>query len=269
MKKICLALISILPLFALGQLQLTWEKIGEMEIQKEATIAIDSYNNLYITNGESINKIDSNFTLQFHQSSKKWGTISSIDARNPMKILFFSEEQQLIGFLDNTLTLQQKPIDLSDEGYSYVKAVAASAQDDKFWLFDADNSQITLFSSQKIQSQKVDNLYGLLRLKELNQLLEYGNRLFLLDTTQGIFILDRFGSWIDFIKIEGIENMTIVNNTIIYVKNGNLHFYNLMEKYQDDLIAPIDHIQQILINGDRFYLITDRKITAFHVKNKI
>lgn len=267
MRNILFFISCLFPFFVTSQLHLKWNRLGEVPIQKEAAVAVDFYNNLYISNQSSIDKFDSNLNIQFHQSNKSWGNITSIDARNPMKVLYFSEEQQQIGFLDNTLTEQQIPFDLMEEKFSNVTSVAYSGQPDKIWLFDTDNSQITLLSTQKIQSQVIENLYGLLHLKELHQMMEYNNRLYLLDPTQGIFILNRFGSWIDFIRIPGIENFAIVNNTILFIKDQQLHYYNLTEKEQDRIEIPLSKIHRILINGNRFYLIDEEKIYIYNVEN--
>lgn len=269
MKKTTLLFFILFPFMMFGQLELEWKKLTEIPIEENAAIAIDYYNNLYISGNQSIDKLDSNFTKKFHQSSKNWGNITSIDARNPMKIMFFSKDQQLIGFVDNTLTEQQTPMDLSAEGFSYVTQVTYSAQPDKFWIFDNDNSQITLYSLLRTQSQIISNVYGMLHLKEVNQITEHNNQLYIVDSTQGIFILNRFGSWNDFIKVKGIENIAFANNTIVYTKDNQLNFINLIDKYQDEIPIPVDDIQKILINGNRFYLIGKNKLTVFSVKNQI
>lgn len=268
MKQLALFLL-FLPLWLSAQHELEWTKLGEIPIEKDAAVAVNYLNNIYFTKNQALNKIDSNFVLTFHQSVSKWGNISFLDARNPMKLLFFSKEQQLLGFLDNTLALQENTIDLSAENFSYVTQIASSSQPDRFWIFDNSNATITLLSSGRVQSQKIENLYGMLHLKEVNQLIEHRHQLYIVDSTQGIFILNQFGSWDDVIRIQGIENIAFANEIILYVKDTSLHFIQLKDRYQDTIPVPVDGLKKIIINGNRFYLITDEKVTVYFVKNKM
>ena len=57
---------------------------------------IDQLNNVYVAEGSTLNKYNSEGNLIFSQSIKSIGEISSIDILNPMKIGLLSIEQQKI-----------------------------------------------------------------------------------------------------------------------------------------------------------------------------
>lgn len=246
--------------------QIEWTPLFSKEA-KDAVFAVDSYKNLYLSNQQALRKIDSTGQEMFLQSASRWGGISIIDAKNPMKILLFSEDQQLAIYLDNTLTLQQNVVDLSTHGFSFVTQIIASSQPDKVWIFDSDNSTITLYSKMATQEQRINNLYGLLGLRHLNQMFEFNNQLFLLDTENGIFILDKYGTLLDKIDILGIQFFQVENDIIYYLKDKKLYFMSLVDKeIRGELPLPVDNISKFIKAGNYFYFEINQGIAAFRFK---
>ena len=123
----------------------------EVELLKFCTIKnklisawnIDQLNNVYVAEGSTLNKYNSDGNLIFSQSIKSIGEISSIDILNPMKIGVFSKEQQKICFIDNTLTLINECIDLSSRNLGFVNKIYPSNRQNIIWLWDSNNSKNT------------------------------------------------------------------------------------------------------------------------------
>jgi len=81
-------------------------KIRDFHFPNEILVwNIDNLGNIYAIQNEVIVKFDSTGKQTFSQSIKSLGRISEIEPINSMKIVLFSEEQQNICFLDNTLSL--------------------------------------------------------------------------------------------------------------------------------------------------------------------
>lgn len=241
---------------------ITWNKLWEIEA-KNPICTLDQYNNLYYTNNQTLFKVDSTGSLKFRQSVKSWSTITAIDARNPMKILLFSEDQQTLNYLDNTLTKQQESIDLTDENFSFVTKAITSAQADKVWLFDSDNSRLVLFSRNATQRQQVDNVYGFLQIDFISQLFEYDTQLYIVCPNKGVFVLDRYGTLVTFYDLKDVYDIQIENEMLYYLQKEELHFLNLKSRNSDKISLPISGVKQFYKNGNRFYFITKFGIEVF------
>lgn len=250
-----------------GQISFSWKEQWSKP-SVNTVFSVDQYNNLYYTYEQVLYKVDSTGKERFKQSIKNWSDLSFIDARNPMKVMLFSEDQQLVEYLDNTLTKQQDIIDLTEEGFSFATKVVTSSQPDKIWVFDSDNSRIVLYTRQIAQQQRIDNVFGLLNSKMIFQMLEYNSQLYLVDPTKGIFVLDRYGTMLDFISLEKVRFIQIENNILYYLIGDDLFFMNLKDKFTEKITLPITGVKQFFKNENRFYLQTDKEIKLFYFENR-
>ncbi len=227
---------------------------------------VDELGNIIIVEANQLKKYDPKGNLLFTQSIKNVGKITKLDARNPMKILFFSEDQQLVGVLDNSLTFQGESFDLSTYGLSYVQAFSSSFQNNKFWVYDQDNSKLELLSTNNKQSVKVENLKSLLGFNEVTQLIEESNFLYLFDKTKGIYKLDNYGNLVDFIAIQTGSYISVEKN-IIYVLCGNeIQAYSEKESTPLVLSLPNQDIVQFKKQGAYFYFLEKNKLSKFSFK---
>ena len=227
---------------------------------------VDELGNIILVDANQLKKYDAKGNLLFSQSIKNVGKITKLDARNPMKILFFSEDQQLVGVLDNSLTFQGENFDLSSYGLSYVQAFSSSFQNNKFWVFDQDNSKLELLSTNNQQRVKVENLKSLLGFNEVTQLIEEGNFLYLYDKTKGVYKLDNYGNLIDFISVQTGTYISIEKN-VVYVLCGNqMRAYSEKDPIPLVLSLPILDIIQFKKQGGYFYFLEKNKLSKFSFK---
>jgi len=135
------------------------------------TWTIDGQNNLLVVSENNIQKKAINGEQRFNQTFKSLGNIQSILPINAMKILLFSELQQSVAIVDNTLSQQGDIIDLGELGFSNVVFVCASNRPNLIWVFDQFRSSLNLVDFQKSQIlqtiQNVENTgNSILELKE-------------------------------------------------------------------------------------------------------
>lgn len=243
---------SFIPLSSIISLKTAWD--------------IDELGNTIIVEANQLKKYDPKGNLLFTQSIKTIGNISKIDARNPMKILFFSEEQQLVGVLDNSLTFQGENFDLSTYGLSYVQAFSASFQNNKFWIYDQENSKLELLSTNNQQSVKIENLKSLLGFNEVTQLMEEGNFLYLYDKAKGIYKLDNYGNLIDFISNQTGTYIHIEKNIVYVLCGDKILAYSEKEPIPLILSVPNTSIIQFKKHGAFFYFLEKNKLSKFSFK---
>lgn len=245
----------LLGAHVLAQDSISWVKKFELAIAPEITWTTDTYNNMYIADQDLIKKIDSLGKTMFEQSVKKYGKITTIDARNPMKVMIFAEQQQSIFYLDNTLTKQENDIDLGELfDLSYVTQVSASNQVDKIWTFDQDNSKITLLTQNKSQSIQLDNTAGLIDMKNIRQFFEQNDRLFVVDSLKGVFVFDIYGTLVQFLNETNIDWIDVNQEFIYLLKGKNIEIVNLTSLNKKIVTLPVDGVKQFEVNQNTLFL---------------
>lgn len=257
--------------FAGAQDSLSWKKVWERDLKISERWTVDQYQNVYFYESDVVRKVDPKGKALFEQSVKKYGELRKLDVRNPLKILAFSEEQQSIFYLDNTLTVQENIVDLGNEdqvGFqlNYVTQVSTSSQMDKIWTYDQDNSKISLLSFNKAQTIQVANLSGLLDLKNIRQFFEADEKLFVLDSLNGVGIFDLYGTLIQQVKDSSIQAIAVSNNYLYLLKGNELEIINLTTQERRALSLPLTPISTFLISGQNVYLESGQKLVKFSLE---
>ena len=199
----------------IGKEQVELHKICTIKNKRISSWNIDQLNNIYVAEGSTLNKYNSEGNLLFSQSIKSIGEISSIDVLNPMKIGLFSKNQQKICFIDNTLTLINECIALNEKNIGYVNKIFPSNRQNVIWLWDSNNSKILQIDNQNTKKTiiEISNLTGILNLKNPVFFREIDNQLHVVDLKKNMYVFDVFGSL--------IQNNYQLNKTEIISSNKN------------------------------------------------
>jgi hypothetical protein len=227
---------------------------------------VDPMGKVIYARKDVIIKLDSSFTVLFRQSTKGTGNIAEIDARHALKTLVFSEDQQSISFLDNTLTQTKNSKDLSSIGASYVTKVSYSAQSTRYWAFDGDNSKLFLIDDTRNSPNVIENLSGLLGEIQVDQLMEVENMLIIFDASKGIYLFDYYGSLIDFVAIENASYVNYYKGELYYISNNRLVNQDLRSRRTVSIELPETDIRGFRILGDEVYLRTSDEIRKYLLK---
>ncbi len=227
---------------------------------------VDPFGNLIVSEKDKLKKFDSLGMQKFVQSNKYFGVISSIDPSNPMKTMVFSEQQQLVGYVDNTLSKQQENIELSAFDLSYVTMVSTSGQPDKFWVYDQDNSVIVLISKNVQQRQRIENISGLLGCKDIVQLFETENYLYLIDKQRGIYQFDIYGSLVFHWENVGILWAEVEGKFAYLLKKDNLQVLNLSNQEIVNFPLPNGDFTRIKKVQNHFYFGTLSNIQRYSIE---
>lgn len=233
----------------------SFTEIKRFPIDVESKWTIDGLNNVIIVYHDRLTKINDKGKVIFDQSQKSIGKIDKIETVNLLKLIGFSEAQQLICYFDNSLTILDKCIDLSDYDVMNASKIAASAQSDKIWVLDQVNSSLLLISMKGLlQSQTVKNLNGILQVDHIIQMNEWDNNLFILDQENGAYIFDSYGTLIRFIEIAGVKSIQYYNDHLICLLENELRFIPLTDDSKSFTISlPYEQVQDFFVNDQYFY----------------
>ncbi len=201
--------------------------------QKNKTFSLDELGYLYlITNRNELIRYTPNLVEQYAYSNERLGSITSVDANNPLKLLLFYENYQTIIMLDNLLGDIGR-YNLFDLGFNDVEAVGIS-NDNNVWLYDPIDYKL----------KKIDNTGKLLveSITMYNEGLEYirpdflvekGNKVFLYDKSHGFYLFDNLGQYLYSIPMKEIDSYQVVSeNMILFLKDEIIHNYDLVYKSQ-------------------------------------
>lgn len=250
-------------------LVLEWKKIRSYPLDSGEVWKVDALDNIYLTKGSEIVKYDSAGVLKFQQSIKAYGKAAQIEPVNTMKLIYFSEEQQTICFLDNTLSVTEDCVDLLDYDIYNASLIASSARPELLWVYDNVNSTLKLISLANVGEvmQEILNVKGLLSLNDVNQLFESGEKLYLLDREHKIVVLDFYGGLIDSIEddeTQMIAKAVAYEDDLLGLAHNEFKMYPMSEEpFIGKIALPIDGVYEFAVFHDYVYLRTSKFVHKY------
>lgn len=229
---------------------------------------VDNLGNLYVIQSNFISKLDSSGKQTYSQSIKSLGRISEIEPINAMKLVLFSEEQQSICLMDNTLSLNGncKYFDAFD--VKNAKLIATSNRPNLIWVLDEYRSTVLLIDivNDKI-IQRVENMKGILNeSSDFVDLKEQGNFLYLTSLNGKVYQFDQLLSETGF----QLENFAQTKNDkreiVFYLKNNQFNIENLTSHVIKAINFPEKNMLDFKIQGDFLYFRSERIISKYLVK---
>ena len=199
----------------------------------------DEQNNLYVVINNKLSKSNNLSDTSINYSNLKNGLITSIDTRNPLKIMLFFKEQQEIILLDNSLS-ETRNIALISQLNSIVDLVCLSNRDNSFWIYSGINQEL-LKVDKNLKTINLTKNIGQLIDMDITpiQMVEYNNSVYLLDQKFGIFLFDLYGNYIKRIPLQDAKRFKIYPEGIIYLKKDALMKYEF-KSFNKTLILKLN-----------------------------
>lgn len=248
----------------------TWKLTGNYTQSDIKSWDIDPLGNLIVSAHGILYKIDTDFTVLFTQSKNSLGDITKIDSRHSLKTLLFSEDQQILKFIDNTLTFQQGEIDLASLDVGFASLVCYSDQSEKFWVYDEQNSRLLRFKgfSSAVKSIEVSNLSSITGQHFPASIEENQNQLFLFYKENGVFIFDYYGSLIQ--KIDDTLALKVhpTEDYIYILRDKTMVKMDRKTGERQSIALPIDGIVDFRIFENEVYFKVESGIKKFSLLDK-
>lgn len=230
---------------------------------------IDAFGNLIISNTSSLIKYNAEGTVSYKISSKSFGEIKQIVPITPLKIVLFSEQQQQICFVDNTLTPVDLCIDLGDYNIEFATFIGRSSRGGKLWVFDQVNSILLLIDFNKSGKivQEIRNMKGLISISDLVEIIEFQSSLFLLDSSGQLSEFDLNGSLLSQEKLD-CKDMTSSDNRFWYVNNDHLFYVSDQEIPTELCRLPFSDPTCFRAYSERFFFQNKNEIHSYNLVKK-
>lgn len=243
-----------------------WIKKSFFSIDSLFKWELDGLGNVYSFKNNIIQKHDSIGVFKFSESQKTVGKVSALLPINAMKLIIFSEEQQLICTSDNTLTNYSNCKELDELGIEYGTKIAVSSRPNKIWIYDQVNSDLLLVSLDFGEiEQKISNLKNVIGITGVDFIKEVDNKLFIYDKNKGMYQFDFYGTLLSFEEIIGATSVDLDQSNVVYLFKDKLHFYNLKFFTEREIEVPLDGVFNFQKQGMNFYFKTTDKIIEYQL----
>jgi hypothetical protein len=228
-----------------------------------ARLTTDRLGNAYVIVENQLLEFDSLGKPKANYSQRNSGTLTSVDAGNPLKILLFYRDFARLELLNNKLS-KESTVDLRDAGIMQPLVVCQSYLNG-YWIFDQQD-----FSLKKIDL----NLRLVFQSNDMNQTLGYtlqpesiteaNDFIYLNNPATGILVFDKFGSYYKTIPIENISSFQVIEKKLLYLKNNRLNQFDLSTLSDNEVILPPhDSLVCARFEQQELFLLTTASLTFY------
>ncbi|MFK7049301.1 MULTISPECIES: hypothetical protein [Flavobacterium] len=245
MKKLLYTLLLLLTLFTSAQ---TYNIIPSLasskSIEADEYIGEDNTGFLYFIKNNTLFKTKNAEKYQYKNISL--GKITRVDLQNPLRILLFFENFNIVIALDNQLNEVQK-LDFNNIDNTITLSAAGTSALNNYWIFNQNNQQLLRYNYTKNTTQPI----GVTFEKPIKDYFCSYNEFLWIDTTNHLYQCNFFGKRTFITQIPEYDKIALDSEkNIIYQKNGTLFLY--------------------AIQTQKTYLIENIKnsIISFHYKNQ-
>jgi len=228
-------------------------------------IASDNLGNIYvITERNELVKYDQNGNLKFTYDTRSYGQLSFIDVRNPFKILLLYPEFSSIITLDNMLA-QTNQVNLIDLGIIRVNA-ACRSHDDNLWIYDEQDFRLKKIDDDLNVIIESDELYTYFPDVDVkpNFMIARNDWVYLNEPRLGIMVFDLYGTYNKLIPIDQLTGFQVIDDQIVYYKDGQLTAYHLKTFQEYNIILPdSSDLNEVQIEKNRIYLLRKKQLDLY------
>jgi hypothetical protein len=190
--------------------------------KKAKSLKVDKLGFIYIlTNRNTINKYDKSGKILFEYNNTLYGEIHDLDVSNPMKIIVFFQDFQVIELVDNTL-VPLRTYTLLDYDFAEVRCVSMS-NDNQFWIYDAGKLKLFKMDINGNILMESNNLVAESGLSiDIQQIKEESNYIVLRDPSK-LILLDNYTQWIKYFDHQNEKLIRVSPNFIYFLNNNTLN----------------------------------------------
>jgi hypothetical protein len=233
MIRVCLCLLIFISPAAFCQPE--FKKLFSINSEADM-ITSDMLGNIYIIKGSDITRYDEEGTICCSYSNKNYGSISSVDTRDPLRILLFYKPFGVIAMLDNKLALQStielRNLQIADP------SLICSSEIQGIWVYDRSSARLYKFNSQ-LQPVSLSNDLRQDVMHAINpvSMAESDNWLIMLDE-QTLLVFDKLGNYYKPVTLENNNNGQLLHDEWVYCNDDKILRINLRSGKQTEFNLP-------------------------------
>jgi hypothetical protein len=230
------------------------------------SIQTDRLGNIYVVSKTNqLYKYNSDGKLLSTLNYKYLGNITFVDATNPLEIYVFYKELNMVVFLDNNLAFRGE-LALNDYNIGQASAIARSF-DNGIWIFDLADMQLKKMDKDGANPLNSSNIRQYTNANSaISYLYDNDDRVFVNDSTNGIFIFDVFATYIRTLPIKGCDKIKVIDKELFYHQSNTPK----LKKYQLNTFQTTEYslpdsteIRDLSIEKNRIYLLKTDEVRIY------
>jgi hypothetical protein len=253
MKKYALSFLLII-IFA-SAIQDEYTLINSIAFSK-ASFTTDKLGNAYVIVDNQLLQFDSHGNPLANYSENNLGSLKSVDAVNPLKIVLFYPDFAKVIILDSKLAVQST-VDLRSMNINQ-PMVVCNSEDNGYWVYDREDDQL----------KKIDpNLQVVHQSGSVTQLTGYqvspvtmtsaNGYVYINNPETGILMFDRFGAFYKTLPYLHLDNFQVVDKDILFINKNKLFRYDSKMLDEKEVLLPrYDTLHGARIEQHELYLLT-------------
>ncbi|PCH93719.1 MAG: hypothetical protein COB85_06480 [Bacteroidetes bacterium] len=192
----------------------------------------------YLINDDQISKYDKAGTLIGSFSDKTLGSITLVDASNPLRTLVFYKDFGKVLFLDDVLGPIGSSISLESLALDQ-SILCCTSNNDGIWFYDTQGFQLKRLD-RNLQLTHASGYINQIMGVDINPnfLIEYNSFVYLNSPETGILVFDLYGAYYKTIPLKGLGRFQLSGDNIFYYKDGLLKSYNQKSFEEYDMKIP-------------------------------
>lgn len=233
--------------------QTDFKWMGKLDTECDK-FAADQLGNIYIINGQNIQKYNSNLQKIADYSNVYLGNISFIDVSDPLRILLYYREFNQVVWLDNYFQEIRSPVRLDDLGIEQAVLLCSSSLNG-FWVFNQLNNQLQYFDMNLNKIHESISLNPLIGEMRPIAMTEKNRMVYLNFPGTGILTFDQFGTYSRTLPVFPDNNFQVTDESIYYLQQGSFKRYDLEAFKEGKIILPDTvALQAVTIQPEYLYI---------------
>jgi hypothetical protein len=258
---------SLLPVLLLLLLSFTgdneYKLINRIYFPEATYLTTDKLGYAYVIVENQLLQFDKSGKPVANFSEKNLGSLTFVDAGNPMKILLFYPDFARVIILDSKLT-QQADIKFREIGINQPLAVCNSGENG-YWVYDREDDQLKKIDPALKIIQQSGNLTQLLGYQvQPDQMIEENGFVYLNNPESGLLVFDRLATFYKTIPFPGIENFQVMDKDILFTRKNKFARYNNKSFSETEILLPQhDSVRSARIEQNQLYLLTSDSLNFY------
>lgn len=228
--------------------------------------SVDNLGNVYIVfKTGQLKKLNANGdSVAVFNAVRNYGTLYSIDATNPLKLILFYRDYGTIVALDRFLNVRNT-IDLRKLNIFQVKAVGLS-YDNNVWVFDEPDGKLKRISEEgRIIDQTNDLRFVFDSIPSPHQLMDHDRLVHLYDSTKGLYLFDYYGALKNRVKLLHWRDLTVIGKSVFGHNGQQLLKYDVGTLSIQELPLPLSwrNASRLIITSRKIYVLLNGAIEVY------
>jgi hypothetical protein len=236
---------------------------------KARYITTDELGNIYLVRNDNtlLRYNESGDSTGFYKSVLN-GDIGFVDATNPLRVLVYYSSYYRVALLDRMMALKNN-LDLRKINIANSTAIASST-DGNMWIYDRFNARLKKIDDQLNEILSGNDLRQQLQTVPIPSFMTERNwKVYLCDSSKGIFVFDRYANYINTIPIKGVNYLQLQESKMIYQKNDSLFAWNW--NTANESIIPLPQVaNQLIIHAcilrNRLYVLYNDALRIYNIE---